>query len=358
MENEAVHSVALYDNPLLFNQAMLDDIAEAKEFIYLEMYKFGHDSNGDRFRDLLAKKSAEGIQVKLLLDSWGTPPNPVYFDKVTSNGGEVRYFKKIRFFLDFFTKNHRRNHRKLLIIDDRITYIGSANITSYSLNWRELVLRLEGAITPLFRKSFLDSYKQYNKYIFNRFAYKKAIHFKGFEIIQDLPSIYRQQIKKRYEKLIRKARSEIVIESPYFLPGFKLRRYMMLAAKRGVDVKIIMPLHSDVRFVDLLRDKYLGFYYSNKIKIFYYRPNNLHAKCLLIDNEIFVIGSSNFDYRSFRYLHEIALIGNNKPIVNLLRSHLDETLRNCIEFDLQSWANRPLIEKLFGWLLIPFRHLF
>ncbi len=358
MENEAVSGVALYDNPVLFNQAMLDDIAAAKDFIYLEMYKFGHDANGIRFRDILGKKCAEGLQVKLLLDSWGTPPNPVFFGAITSNGGEVRYFKKIRFFLDFFTKNHRRNHRKLLIIDDRITYLGSANINSYSMNWRELVLKLEGPITHIFRKTFLESYKQYRKYIFNKFAYKRTIHYKGFEIIQDLPSIYRQRIKRRYEKLIMKAHAEIVIESPYFLPGFKLRRYLMLAARRGVNVKIIMPLHSDVRLVDLLRDKYLGFYHYNNIKLYYYRPNNLHAKCMLVDNEIFAIGTANFDYRSFRYLHEIMLLSSHKPIVNLLRSHLDETLRNCVEFDLQSWARRPLIEKVFGWFLIPFRHLF
>ncbi len=142
MGKEAVKDVALFDNPVLFNQAMLDDIAAAKESVFLEMYKFGHDGNGERFRDLLVKKCAEGLQVKLLLDSWGTPPNPAFFGEISKNGGEVRYFKKIRFFLDFFTKNHRRNHRKLLIIDDRITYIGSANITSYSMNWRELVLKL------------------------------------------------------------------------------------------------------------------------------------------------------------------------------------------------------------------------
>ncbi len=132
----------------------------------------------------------------------------------------------------------------------------------------------------------------------------------------------------------------------------------MLAARRGVQVKIILPLHSDVRLVDLLRDKYLGFYYQNKIKIFYYRPGNLHAKCILIDNEIFAIGSANFDYRSFRYLHEILLLGKYPPIVRLLKAHLDETLVSCVEFNYQSWSRRPLFEKIFGWFLIPFRHLF
>ncbi|MFH1118840.1 MAG: phosphatidylserine/phosphatidylglycerophosphate/cardiolipin synthase family protein [Bacteroidota bacterium] len=358
MENEVLDNVNLYDDPVVFYQAMLDDINAARNYIYLEIYKFGHDSNGTRFRDHLAKKCAEGVQVRLLLDSWGTPPNPAFFEKIVKQGGEVRYFKKIRFFIDFFTKNHRRNHRKLLIIDDRITYIGSANITAYSMKWRELMIRLDGPITPLFRKAFLDNYKLYRKYIFNKFSFKKTIHYKGFEIIQDLPSIYRQQVKKRYEKLIKNARHEIVIESPYFIPGYKIRRNMMLAARRGVKVHVIMPHHSDVRLVDFLRDKYMGFYYNCNINIHYYQPANLHAKCLLVDNEIFAIGSANFDYRSFRYLHEIILVGNHKKIVDLLRIHLDLTLNNCVGFNYLSWKRRPLFEKIFGWFLIPFRHLF
>jgi cardiolipin synthase len=358
MEKPPVDNVSLYDQPEFFYQAMLDDIAAAKQYIYLEIYKFGYDSNGMQFRDLLALKSAEGVQVKLLLDSWGTPPNPVFFEGITSTGGEVRYFKKIRFFIDFFTKNHRRNHRKLLIIDDRITYLGSANITAYSMQWRELMLRLEGPISLLFKKSFLESYKIFKKYIFNKFAYKRTIHYKGFEIVQDLPSIYRQQVKKRYEILIKKARNEIVIESPYFIPGFKLRRNMMLAARRGVKIHVIMPLHSDVRIVDYLRDKYLGFYYNNNINIHYYKPGNLHAKCMLVDNEIFAIGSPNFDYRSFRYLHEIMLVGSHQPVIRLLRTHIDETLASCIDFDYIAWKHRSMLKKIMGWLLIPFRHLF
>ncbi len=358
MNSKAVSEVDLYDDPVVFSQAMLDDIGSAREFIFLEMYKFGHDSQGLRFRDLLVRKCAEGVKVKLLLDSWGTPPNPAFFGPITSHGGEVRYFKKIKFFLDFFTKNHRRNHRKLLIIDNRITYIGSANITAYSLSWRELMLRLEGPIAGVFRKSFLESFRLYRKYIFNKFAYKRAIHYGEFEIVQDLPSIYRQRIKKRYERLIRKARKEIIIESPYFLPGYKLRRQLMLAARRGVAIKIILPLHSDVRLVDLLRDKYLGFYYDNKMEIYYYRPNNLHAKCMLIDNETFALGSANFDYRSFRYLHEIALVGTHQKVVAMLKEHLEETLRFSVEFNHHNWLKRPLLEKVFGWLLIPFRHLF
>lgn len=338
--------------------AMHDDIAMARKSIYLEIYRIGYDYTGEQFRDILAIKCKQGLTVKILLDSWGTPPNPAFFEPITRNGGEVIFFRKMKFGIDFFTKNHRRNHRKILIVDDEIAYIGSPNITGYSVNWREISLRLEGPLALLFKKTFNDSLKLYDKYIFNKFSYKKTIYYNGFEIVQDLPSIYRQQIKKRYEKLIAKAKSEIIIETPYFIPGFKLRRLLAQAANRGVNVKIIMPLHSDVKIVDLLRDKYLKFFYKNGLEMFFFTASNLHAKCLLIDKEIFAVGSANFDYRSFRYQHEIILLGRQQGVVELVDRHLQESLKGCIPFNYTSYLRRPKIERIFGWLLLPFRHLF
>ncbi|GAP43512.1 phosphatidylserine/phosphatidylglycerophosphate/cardiolipin synthase [Lentimicrobium saccharophilum] len=358
MKPRGQHASMLFDDPAMFQQAMLNDIAGARSYIFLEFYRIGDDSVGERFRDLLVRKCKEGVKVKLLLDSWGTSLPESFFEQFRQFGGEVRYFKKIKFFIDFFTKNHRRNHRKLLIIDDQICYIGSANLTAYSMKWRELMLRVEGPLAQVFRKTFNDSAKIYKKYIFNKFAYKRTIFYRGFEIVQDLPSIYRQQIKKRYEKLLQKARKSVYIETPYFLPGYKLRRYMMQAARRGVEVNVIIPLHSDVRSVDLLRSKYMGFYYNSKIRIRFYTPGNLHAKCVLVDDETFAIGSANFDYRSFRYQHEIMLFGKDREIVSLLKGHIEKTLTDCIDFDYEAWLRRPVLEKVFGWMLIPFRHLF
>jgi cardiolipin synthase len=176
--------------------------------------------------------------------------------------------------------------------------------------------------------------------------------------VEDMPSIYRQRVKTKLERLINKARWEIVIETPYFLPGHKMRKCLADAARRGVSVKIILPMHSDVRSIDLLSSKYYGFYYSNNIKLIFYTLNNLHAKVLLIDGETFGIGSPNIDYRSFRYQHEVMLIGIHKGIVQEIRNHINDTIVNCMDFDHLSWLRRPKIEKVFGWLLLPFRHMF
>jgi cardiolipin synthase A/B len=358
MTEEKSERYRLFDHPPSLYEAMLEDIEQAREYIYIETYKFGNDSIGSRFRNALTKKAREGIKIKLLIDSWGAGIPLSYFSEMIRYGAEVRFFKKIVLAFDFFTKNHRRNHRKLLIIDDHITYIGSANIAGHSIKWRELQLRLKGKIAIHFKRSFLSSFKIFNKYIFNKFTYRKAIYYCDFEIIQDIPSIYRQRIKKKYEELIKKAKKEIIIETPYFIPGFKLRKELIEAAIRGVDVKILMPEHSDVRIVDLLRNKYLGQMHRNNVKILFYTPTNLHAKAVLIDNKIFGIGSANFDYRSFRYLHEIALFGSNAETIRLLRNHLNETLIDCIPFDYDAWKRRPIIEKALSLVLVPFRHLF
>jgi cardiolipin synthase A/B len=348
----------LYSKPPEFYEAMLHDIEQAEHYIYLEVYKFGNDEIGLRFRKAITTAAGRGVHVKLMVDSWGVSYNETFFSELIDLGGEVRFFRKIRYTFDFFTKNHRRNHRKFLLIDDQISYMGSANITGYSLEWRESMIRLTGGITLMFKRSFLESFKIYRKYIFNKFTYKKSKFLDHFELVEDMPSIYRQRIKTKLERLISKAKREIIIETPYFLPGHNMRKSLADAAKRGVNVKIILPRHSDVRSIDLLSSKYYGFYYFNKITLVFYNLNNLHAKLLLIDGETFGIGSPNIDYRSFRYQHEVMLFGTNKGIVDDIRSHVSETMLNCLPFDHESWMRRPRIEKLLGWMLLPFRHMF
>ena len=154
MTEGAANEYKFYDDPLQFYNAMLDDIARAKKYIYLETYRFNNDFIGIKFRDALARKSKQGVEIKLLMDSWGTSVPVSFFQEIVQHNGEIRYFQKIKLFWDFFTKNHKRNHRKLLIIDDVVSYIGSANLTAYSLNWRESVLRIQSDIAESFKKVF------------------------------------------------------------------------------------------------------------------------------------------------------------------------------------------------------------
>jgi cardiolipin synthase len=119
-----------------------------------------------------------------------------------------------------------------------------------------------------------------------------------------------------------------------------------------------MPKHSDMRMVDILRNKYFGMMHKSGVKLLFYTPHNLHAKLLIIDRKIFSVSSANFDYRSFRYQYEIALIGTEPELLRQLDAHVRETLKNSEPFDYPRWMNRPKIEKIFEYILLPFRHLF
>ncbi len=347
----------LYNDPFRFYFSMLRDIERAQKCIFLEVYRFQNDSIGVRFRDTLLKKAREGIKIKVLVDSWGTRAGNAFFEPLLEAGAEVLHYKKIKLFIDFFTKNHRRNHRKLLLIDHNVSYIGSANISEYSLNWRESVLRITGDITLELEKVFRYDFRNYNRYDSKPGSSLKVLKRDGFLVIRDFPSIRRQKIMNYYLQLIKKSTREVLIETPYFLPGFQLRRAMTKASARGVKVTVVMPKHSDVRVVDLLRSRYLGPLYEHGVNLLFYTSENLHAKDLLVDEETFVIGSANFDYRSFRYQHEIIISGSQPEIINQLKAHIVTTQENTVPFDYEAWIRRPKIQKFFEYLFLPFRHL-
>jgi cardiolipin synthase len=347
----------LFDDTLKFYNILLRDIDNASDYVYMEFYKFGNDAIGRRFRDTLTRKARQGIKIRLLLDSWGTSLPESFFSDLIKYGGEVRFFEKIRFNLDFFTRSHRRNHRKIVVIDDKISYLGSSNITDYNMVWRELILRLEGKISLTFKGIFLQMFDIYNTYMIFKSIHVEPVYAEGFEIIRDVPSIRKQTVKKKYSRLIKSAKKKIVIETPYFLPGFLVRKAMIDAVKRGVKVMVLLPRQSDVRLVDILRNKYLGPLHEKGVQFHFFAPQNLHAKLLVVDDDTFCVGSPNFDFRSFRFQHEIILCGRDRRILNKLREHIRGTLAECEPFNYARWKTRPAIEKFFEWLIVPFRHL-
>ena len=356
-KDTALRAHEVFGDTLKFYSRLIGDIEHAQRYVYIEMYKYADDPIGMRIRDALTRISRQGVKIRLLLDSWGSAVGLSYFSEMIAHGAEVRFFKKLRLNLDAFTKHHRRNHRKIIIIDDDITYLGSANINEYSINWRELIVRMEGSLALSFKRCFNDSWKIYNKVVFKIKTQIRPVNKEDFRIIREVPSITKQRIKRKFENLIKSSLREIIIETPYFLPGYLLRKMLIDAARRGVNVTIIMPRQSDVGLVDVLRSKYLGMYHKSGINLRFYKPNNLHAKLMLVDGVVFCFGSPNFDYRSFRYMFEILLSGTHPSLYESLYVHVNETLEECVPFDYAKWKRRPFIHKFFEQFLIPFRHL-
>jgi len=346
----------LFDNNTDLYNSMLEDIKNAKHSIYIEMYRITKEATGKSFIDAFAEAASRGVRIVGLFDAWGTGSSLSFFAPIINKGGQIKIFNKLRIIK--LIKSHHRNHRKILVIDEDISYIGSANISNYSKKWRELTLRIKGSLAKPLKKIIKLDFKFNKNLLYLSKGHTRFIHHDGFEIIRDIPSIYKQKVKRKYEYLVKNAKKSIYIETPYFLPGYKLRKALCDSSRRGINITIVLPKHSDVRLVDLLRNKYLGIIYNSGVKIKYYYPNNLHSKLMIIDNSLYCLGSSNFDYRSFRYMHEIIISGQHKDIIDKLLLYKKDTLNAVHDFNYETWKRRPLFERVITNLLIPFRYLF
>lgn len=348
----------LFSNNIKLFDSMLQDINHAKRYIYLETYRFHADEIGKKFRDALIRKAKQGVDVKLLVDAWGSNATNAFFDTLRKAGGDIRFFREIKFHIRYFKHNHRRDHRKLLIIDDEISYIGSSNICGDILNWRELNLRLMGNVSLIFRKAFLDSFDIFRKRIYSHKKHTRLLKRDGFELIRDVPSVGRQKVKKKYLDLIKGAKRKVLIETPYLMPDRKMRNALKRASKRGVDVKLQLPLRSDVKIMDILRDRYLGWLHSYGVKIYFYKPLICHAKAMVVDDARFVMGSSNLDYRSFIQQYEIVVAGDDREIVKKLIRYFNEGFENSVVFEYKRWKSRHILKKFIERLLSPIRKYF
>jgi cardiolipin synthase len=340
----------LFSNPKELYQQMIKDILNAKKRVYLETYIYDDDKIGRAFRRALGKKAKEGVEVKLLLDAWGSTAKKHFFSEIISLGGEVRYFRQLRYLLWVIKKNHERNHRKLLVVDNNIAYVGSTNITSSCLNWRELSIRMTGGIANHFTASFLKSWGLHTTYIAERI--ENTLH-KGFEIMHDVPAYKHRITELKYIELIDHAKKSILIETPYFVPSEKIIIAFYRAIRRGVRVIIVVPYLSDVRVVDIARNIYFGELFERGVILKYYKKKTLHSKLLIVDDDFFLLGSSNVDYRSFIHQYEINLLGIDKELISRLKEHYRETLNGCIDFNYTEWRSRSkfkiVLERIVNW---------
>lgn len=345
----------IYNDPLELYNVMLRDISKAKKYIYLETYIYDNDQTGRRFREALIKKAKQGVEVKVLLDGWGTQVKEDFFSELVVEGGEARLFRRVKLRPKFFTHNHERDHKKLLIIDDSITYVGSTNISNECLFWREATLKLNGTVAHKFKEIFLKSYGDYKKSFIDQTKNVRKIFSNGFELVIDEPSFIFQNVKKRMLRMIRQAKHQIIIETPYFVPDIFFRRALRKAAKKGIDVKLIIPKISDVRLVDILREKFLGKMDQAGVKIFYYKPRILHSKLILADDKQFSLGSSNIDYRSFIHQFEVCVFGKDENISSQIKKHLHQSMSDSEEFDYVKWKDRSTIHKIMEDIIYLFK---
>lgn len=357
MKSLSKRYVKYYPDSSSFFDDLVKEISKAKKIIYIETYKIDKII-GSRLKDVLIKKVKEGVEVKLLMDHWGSSINEDFFKELESLGGEVRFFRVFKITSNWFSYNNRRDHRKIAVVDN-VCFVGSANLASNSLNWREFVVRIkDNSFSDAMRLVFLDNFKIHSFFFHSEKKHLKPIRLGSLEIVRDVPSIRYQKIRNKRLHLIRNAKKSVIIETPYFVPDTKTLIALIRAANRGVNIKIIIPKKSDVRIVDVLAQSLFGELHKRGVELFFFGPGFAHSKVFLVDDEVFSFGSSNFDYRSFKYQYEVSIFGKDEVLEKYVKDHLDASLKKCERFDFDKWKKRHWFMRLLEIILEPFRHLF
>lgn len=290
---------------------LFEDIKNAEEFVHANYYIINDDQLGDRFMQLLTKKAAEGVEVRLLYDRMGCRNLSRYaIFKLEDAGGEAAPFAP--FVLDM----NYRNHRKNVVIDGQIGYLGGINVGDEYLghshrfgDWRDTHLRLKGeSVDSLQYRFLLDwNFATGNDLVGEQryFPEKELTGNVACQIVSSGPDSKEAEIKSLFLKMIYEAEKSIYIQTPYFIPDQSMLEALKLAAHSGVDVKIMIPDRGDHPFVYAANNSFVGELLDAGARCFRYTKGFLHSKTICIDSRVLSIGTTNMDVRSFKLNFEI-----------------------------------------------------
>jgi cardiolipin synthase A/B len=341
-------------------QAMLADVESASRSIDIEQYIFSMDDTGQQFIDLLIKKVKAGLRIRLLCDtvgSWTFYRSQVP-ELLRNSGIEIRFFNPVSpWRITSFMKNFFRDHRKIMVIDGEIAHLGGVGIQNHMADWRDTHIRINGPLVADILRSFNTMWKSLEKNIVARF--KRSPQFiKNYNLLTNAPRPGQRQIYHVLINQIRNAKKYIYLTTPYFIPDIKLFRVLRLAAKRGVDVRIIVPEVADHLFVNHARESYFTLALKAGIRIFIYKGVMMHAKTAVVDDEWATVGSFNLDSLSFYFNTEANIATTDPEFIGKVRQHVFEDLQLCREVHHDEWIQRPIRKKFLELLTWPFHYFF
>lgn len=347
---------------------LLEDINNAKDHIHLQYYIFRHDNLGSKILDALTKKAQEGIKVRVLYDEMGSRNlSKKVFQSLKEAGGEVEIFfpKRIPF---INLRLNYRNHRKLVIIDGHIGYVGGFNVGDEYLGlnpkfgyWRDTHLRMRGQVVKAIQTRFILDWNQatHHHYMHYDKRYFPSIKPAGdmtAQIVSSGPDSEWEQIKNGYIKMITSANESVFIQTPYFIPDQSLMDALRIAALSGKDVRIMIPNKPDHPFVYWATFSHIGELLKTGARVFIYNKGFIHAKTIVVDRKVGSVGTANIDVRSFRLNFEVNAFLYHRPTVEKLALIYQKDITDAEELTFSQYKERSLwirIKESVSHLLSP-----
>lgn len=364
------NKVTLLEDGAATYPAMFAAIRKARDHINMQTYIIEDDEIGRQFADLLIEQQARGVQVNLIFDSFGSINTPqAFFDRLKEGGVAVLEFNPVN---PLAAKKewqlNNRDHRKLLVVDGRIAFIGGINISSvYSSGsvarrsrkaaadasaWRDTDLQIEGPVVSELQKLFIETWAKQHGETLARKNYFPALPVQGKDIVRAIGSTPDDPYSLIYLTLISaigNAERQIQLTNAYFVPDPQLLKSLTDAAARGVDVKLILPSHSDSDLVFHAGRSHYSALLKGGVKIYERRGKVLHAKSAQVDGVWSCVGSTNLDWRSFIDNDEINAVVLGHEFGAQMQAMFARDLEASEAIDPQRWERRSLILRFKEW---------
>jgi cardiolipin synthase len=365
-ELQPANKVEVLTNGEVFYEAELQAIREAKDSIHLEAYIFQRGEVARRFLEALAERARAEVQVRVVLDAVGCfLTTRKYLAPLTEAGGHVEFYHPIRW--HNLPRINNRTHRELLIIDGKVGFLGGAGFADHWLKprgkksrWRDTMFRIEGEVVRDMQSVFAENWLEASGRVLFDSRYFPRGEAKGpaeAMIVGSSPTAGKSTRNRMlYQTLLASAQKTIHITTPYFLPDRSARSELVRAIReRGVEVKIITPgRHADHLLTRRSSRRLYGDLLRAGAAIYEYKPSMLHAKILVVDGAWSVVGSTNFDNRSFGLNDEVNLAAYCPELAARLEEDFARDVAFSRNVSYGSWRRRPLFERgheLLGWLL-------
>jgi len=365
----AANQVQVLANGEVFYEAELQAIRDARDSIHLEAYIFQRGEVTRRFLEALAERAAAGVAVHVVLDAVGCfLTTRGYLAPLIQAGGHVAFYHPIRWYN--LPRINNRTHRELLIIDGKVGFLGGAGFADHWLNphgharkkprWRDTMFRIEGDIVRAMQSVFAENWLEASGRILFDSRYFPSVDAKGPTegmIVGSSPTFGGSTRNRMlYQTLLAAAQRSIHITTPYFLPDRSARSELVRAIReRGVKVVILTPgRHADHLLTRRSSRRLYGQLLRAGASIYEYQPSMLHAKVLVVDGTWSVVGSTNFDNRSFGLNDEVNLAAYCPELATHLEEDFARDLAQSRQVSYQTWRRRPFFERgheLLGWLL-------
>lgn len=334
-------------------EAMLAAIAAARHAIRLEVYIFADDEIGCRFADALIEQVRRGRRVYVHIDAAGSLfwLSRRLARHLSSHGVQVHWYHRISWSPVY---NNRRNHRKLLVVDGDIAFVGGFNLHRQNsqryfgpARWRDTHIAIKG---PLVGQA-VDLFDALWRH--RRRRPGRGVTLDDTALVTNRPRRWKHQLRRLYGSAFASARQSIYLTTPYLVPDLATQRSMTAAARRGVDVRLLVPRHSDSRLAQWAAHAAYDNLLRKGVRLYEYLPRVLHAKTAVVDRRWSTVGTANLDYRSFFLNYELNVVTADRHLAATLERHFFRDLEEAEEVLLDHWVHRGLPDRLtefIGWL--------